>query len=85
METETLEAETRNGDNVSNTGTGSSSNHVGLFFEGQLGEELLGFGEALFPSFASSIGCDVSKRIGVWGMWTYWNCSEASGHIVQGW
>jgi hypothetical protein len=59
METETVEAETRNGDDVSDTGTGCSSDHVGLFLESQLGDELLGFGEAVFPALTSSIVCDV--------------------------
>ncbi|KAI6757905.1 hypothetical protein HG531_003730 [Fusarium graminearum] len=68
METETLEAETRNGDNVSNTGTGSTSDHVGLFLEGQLGEELLGFGEALFPSFAMRRVAILSKDGSVLGL-----------------
>jgi hypothetical protein len=57
MKTETLEAETRNGNDVSNTRAGCTSDHVSLLLESQLGDELLGLFEALFPSLTISVGC----------------------------
>lgn len=55
VETETTEAETRNGENVSNTGTRCSCDHVGLLLECQLREKLLGLSKGILPSCASGI------------------------------
>jgi hypothetical protein len=41
LETKTAKVEARNGHDVSNTGAGLASDHVGLFIKSQLGDKVL--------------------------------------------